>query len=370
MQLSHSNNVTTAETPSRLIGLDLFRIIAVLFVFLFHSNGHFGCTYGFLTDFVKEGAIYMTAFFLLSGFSLYYTWNGRELHRIDNIKSFFVKRIACILPLYYAVYVLYLIFYPDKQTVIENILLAPIEILGIQSTFTSLFNYINNGGTWFISCLIICYLIYPYIQETVKQISTRTKIIIIAIAAFILIYSPFIQTYFKTGSIYADPFFRLLEFIIGVILCSMIGTVREGRYSHILSSWYFVILEFILLVLSVMMAQGMGIPKNIYMQFNFVALPLFMLLLVSMSNLSIKNLKSNGILERTILYLSKISYAFFLAQFFTWDLSSIIINYLGMDGNTIRILISFSVCLLISIALNGLVEKPVKQWILKHTPTT
>ena len=360
------NDSVQVDTKRRMIGLDLFRIVAVLFVFLFHSNMHFGCDYGFLNSFVKEGAIFMTAFFLLSGFSLYYTWNDRELLKIGNVKSFLIKRAASILPLYYAIYVLYLIVYPDKQTVLENILLAPIEILGIQSTFTSLFNFTNNGGTWFISCLLICYLIYPYIQEILKQVTIKTKIIIVVIAVFILIYAPFIQTYFKTGSIYADPFYRLLEFVIGVILCSIMETIKDWKYSHILFSWYTVIIEFVTLVIGVMIAQGMGIPKNIYMQFNFVALPLFILQLISMSNLTIRLLKSNGIIEKTILFFSSISYAFFLAQFFTWDLSFIIIDFIGMDSNLLRIFVSFSVCLLISTVLHKLIEKPVKQFVIKH----
>lgn len=47
---------------TKLIGLDLFRISAALFVFLFHT-GHINCSYGILQKFISMGAIFMTGFF-------------------------------------------------------------------------------------------------------------------------------------------------------------------------------------------------------------------------------------------------------------------------------------------------------------------
>lgn len=57
----------------RIYGLDLFRVISVLAIFLFHSHIHIGCSYGVLNTFINSGAIFMTAFFLLSGYVIYYT---------------------------------------------------------------------------------------------------------------------------------------------------------------------------------------------------------------------------------------------------------------------------------------------------------
>ena len=94
----------------RQIGLDIYRIFLVLFVFLFHSNTHIGCDYGFLNEFVSMGAIFMTAFFMLSGYVLYLTYNKKALSQIGNIKNFYVKRAITIFPLYYFVSVLYILF--------------------------------------------------------------------------------------------------------------------------------------------------------------------------------------------------------------------------------------------------------------------
>ena len=60
------------STKMRIIGLDVFRIFLTMLVFAFHSNIHFQCHYGILDNFVSMGAIAMTGFFMLSGFSMFY----------------------------------------------------------------------------------------------------------------------------------------------------------------------------------------------------------------------------------------------------------------------------------------------------------
>lgn len=57
---------------NRLYGLDFFRLLAVLMVFFFHSSMHMGIDYGVVTSFIRSGAIFMTAFFILSGFVIRY----------------------------------------------------------------------------------------------------------------------------------------------------------------------------------------------------------------------------------------------------------------------------------------------------------
>lgn len=351
----------------RLIGLDFYRIIAVLFIFLFHSNIHFDCNYGLLNGFVNMGAIYMTAFFILSGFALYLTWNGKDLGDIKTIKNFYFKRAVGILPLYYVVSLIYVLFI-GKETRFENLLLAPIELLGLQSMFTSIFSATHNSGTWFVSCILFCYMIYPFIQENVKKISIRLKITMIVVSSFILLYSPFIQGYYKTdgSGMYTNPFFRSLEFSIGVLLCSMMKEIKNRPLSKILFSWWAVGVEYIILIAGVTIAVCLNISVGNYMLYSWVALPMFILQIVSMSGLRYSYMDSKPIPGKVIKYLSDISYAFFFAQFFTWKISIKLIELIGKDTNMMRISISLMVCLIISIILHELVEKPIIKTIKNH----
>ena len=198
--MSDRNSLIYSSLKRRYSGLDLFRVISALMVCMFHTTFHLGCDYGILQGMSKMGAVFMTAFFLLSGFSLFVKWGGISLTNNLMIIQFWKKRILSIIPIYWfvaLVYVLIMLAF-KKETLVRTIALAPIEIIGLQSVFHSLFGVSHNGGTWFISCILICYSLYPFIQEQIKPLSLHTRVIILVFCAVILLYSPIITHIYKT----------------------------------------------------------------------------------------------------------------------------------------------------------------------------
>lgn len=212
----------------RLIGLDILRVTSALITFLFHSHIHRNCQYGIFNDFINMGAIFMTAFFMLSGFSLFISNSNTNIIDLKNMKIFYLKRFIGIIPMYYFIAIIYVIFL-RTESLLDNIVVAPIEMLGLQTIFTSLFGVAHNGGTWFISCIIICYLFYPFIQEVMKQLTYKNKIFILLMCVGMLLYSPIITHWFHTANIYSNPFFRGLEFAIGVLLASIKDEAKESK---------------------------------------------------------------------------------------------------------------------------------------------
>lgn len=71
----------------RMAGLDLFRVVAAVMVLLFHIHIHHDCSFGALTGFVSMGAIFMTGFFMLSGFVLFRTYQEQSLVQMDSLKK-------------------------------------------------------------------------------------------------------------------------------------------------------------------------------------------------------------------------------------------------------------------------------------------
>ncbi len=212
----------------RYAGLDVFRVISVLVICAFHTTCHLGCDYGILQPVSVMGAVFMTAFFMLSGFSIYINYASENLQDIQQLKKFYLKRAVGILPMYYIAAVIYG-FLVDRGNIREMLLLFPIEVTGLQSVFSSLFGYSHNGGTWFVSCILICYLLYPFLQNIVIQINVRVKLLLIAICTGILLYSPIVVLKFATADIYANPFFRVIEFFTGVLLASVRFELSENK---------------------------------------------------------------------------------------------------------------------------------------------
>lgn len=156
----------------RYIGLDIFRIMSCVIVCAYHTTIHLGCDYGLLNSVSIMGAVFMTAFFMLSGVSLYVNYKNVDFGNVSEVKKFFLKRMIGVMPLYYICSMIFIILF-DKGSILEKIIIIPLQVIGIQSMFSSLWAVSHHAGTWFISCIIICYLFYPYIQHILKQLSVK-----------------------------------------------------------------------------------------------------------------------------------------------------------------------------------------------------
>jgi peptidoglycan/LPS O-acetylase OafA/YrhL len=345
------------KATHRAAGLDLFRVVAAVMVLLFHCHIHHENSFGALTGFVSMGAVFMTAFFMLSGYVLFLTYKDKSLVQAPALKNFYLKRIFGIFPLYLVVAALYVVTL-GQESVFQNLVLLPIEVLGLQSVFSTLFPVSHNDGTWFISCLLLAYLAFPLMQEIVKQMSTRTKWMALAICTAVLLWSPLVVHTFKTDSIYSNPFFRGLEFFIGVLLCSL--PIRAG-IAKVLATWKVFVAEAVLLIAGISIAVRLNIFVGNYMLYDWIVIPLFAVMILTLAGIKSPRLQGSAVLR----YASAASYAFFLAQVFNTQIENWLFPLCGIQNNALQIAVSVALCAVIAIALHELVEKPCARMLKK-----
>ena len=349
--------IDKSKMQNRAAGLDLFRVVAAVMVLLFHCHIHHENSFGPLTGFVSMGAVFMTAFFMLSGYVLFLTYKDKSLVQAPALKNFYLKRIFGIFPLYLVVAALYVVTL-GQESVFQNLVLLPIEVLGLQSVFSTLFPVSHNDGTWFISCLLLAYLAFPLMQEIVKQMSTRTKWMALAFCTAILLWSPLVVHTFKTDSIYANPFFRGLEFFIGVLLCSL--SIR-AEIAKVLATWKVFVAEAVLLIAGISIAVRLNIFVGNYMLYDWIVVPLFAVMILTLAGIKSPRLQGSAVLR----YASAASYAFFLAQVFNTQIENWLFPLCGIQNNALQIAVSVALCAVFAIALHELVEKPCARMLKK-----
>ncbi len=302
----------------------------------------------------------MTGFFILSGFVLFYSSNRKKLSDWIQIKRFYQKRASEILPAYYVTAIIYIVFL-GKESIEENFLLMPVEVLGIQSFFHTLFPITHNSGTWFISCILFCYLLFPFILEVVKQMKQKEKLFILFISIFVLLYSPFVIIRFGLSNIYSTPFFRILEFLIGILLASMMEVFEK---SALCKKYLFtvpaVVFEVLLMITSVTYASKHQMYISDYMMYSWLCLPVFILMIPGLAGIQFKE-------NKVIIYFSVISYPFFLVQFFLWPIMRKIMEFTGSNSNTFKVLMTFVLCTILVIGFYQGIEKPIKKTL--HGPS-
>ena len=184
--------------------------------------------------------------------------------------------------------------------------------------------------------------------------------LIICLSA-ILLYSPFVQSYFNLQGIYSNPFFRVLEFSIGVLVCQM--NMKEDNKCKIilfLRKPAICILTIITLLVGVSIAFYIGIPAD-FMLYNWIALPCFISLLVSLGYLEFKRLQNS----KTIQYLSALSFSIFLSQIIAvWYIIKYTMEYIGCESNIVKILSSAIICFTIANFFHYCVEIPSTKYLI------
>lgn len=345
--------------------IDVLRIIMAIHVCLFHAsiNTVTQCDFGYLNSFIKMGAVAMTGFFILSGYCLFKKYKNIDLSQKSCLKQFYIRRFISIYPLYLFVVLIYKIFI-DTSTVFERILLAPIDILGIQSVFCSLFQYSHISGTWFISCMVICYIVYPLIQIIINKFFKNDGYLMYIFGGgmyIILIYAPIICHFFKTASIYTNPFFRLLEFALGI----SVAKIQDGEIEkkHLKLSNYIkcgiTLLFFIFYVLIVKFMFEMGIACGNYMFYSIATIPFVVSYLILNGEISYVCNKGIG---KVISKISEITYSFYLGNILCGKLIMFISSKYKF-GNLENIILVILIDVFMAIVLHYFIEEPIKRKI-------
>ena len=341
------------STKKRLIGIDLFRILLAVFVFVYHAYLN-GCSFGILTKFASKSNLFMIAFFMLSGYVLCFsTANRDELKNSNAYLSYLKKRTLSIMPLYLLVVLLNKIV---NYANIGTILPIFIEIIGLQSFFnTSFLGNTTYTSTWFISCILVCYIIFPFLKTIIRKQQKRILVFVYIILTVFLSYSFFISYVFGDVDLYHNVFIRAIEFTMGVIVyfyqARVIGFTQKKFYLMKSS------LIFVLYIIVISTINSINLKPYIYETLNETTSTIaFSVMLLTFSHIDIND-------SKVISFLSDISYSFYLSQVIVYDMCKNIMVEKTLEvtnlvnSNITRVIVFFVDCFLVSIILHELVEK-------------
>ena len=335
------------------------RIICALFIFIRHAHNSGGFSFGSKLNLLANDttSMIMTLFFVLSGLSLALSNKSQNFSlSVNSIQNFYFKRIISIIPVYYLIHILYYICNYDTISFKQYLFYTPIELFGLQSVFSNVIGVFHNGGTWFISCLIFCYLVYPLIHNFVMRIQSIMKAcILLLFLAFLLIYLPLYNNFTESLSLYTNSFVRLFEFTTGVVLArivfdeKMIKTIDNRK--NILS---IIILIVIVVILILSFLNGSMFVKNNYI--------FFVIVIIFFSSITRIDF---GRMSKIITYASSLTYSFFVFQLIIWPPSIKVVSLLGLDEWRYKSIIPVILLTLFCIVVHEIYEKPIQKLLRK-----
>lgn len=344
---------------NRLFFIDFLRVSSAIIILFFHSVIHMGCRYPFLHCFFFQGATVMTLFFMLSGFIVSAQYGNKSLMTISSLSTFYKKKAFTLVPVYLVFYAAHLIYFWNPRLLQENLILFPIELTLTQSWMAGLGLLSHNGGSWFISCLAFCLFMAPFLNEIFRQQTNKQRSICIVILYGMAMYTPIAAKMVEAPNLYDNPLLRCSEFAIGMLLYPLFLRVKEAdiRPLYLRSGALFsAAVLFLTITFCTLFCIGA------YPQYNFVCIPCFIALIILGGNAW--SSCSSRILRTTIGFFNSFTYEFYLAQFFTWSITSVILAKAGIARSTIPvILVGFAVSTVLGFAMSRLITLPMKKWL-------
>ena len=166
---------------------------------------------------------------------------------------------------------------------------------------------------WYISCLVIGYLVYPLINEIIKQINIKEIVALIVFIYGIICYSKYCEDYFEIESvIYYTPFFRILEMVIGAFSCQIMFKIKDSNIKPKLMNKIRLIILITSIVSFVYFYKFFLSCGDKWLWYDIFIIPCTIGILANIDCIKI----SSNCLRNVICFFSGISYEIYLFQ--TW----------------------------------------------------
>ena len=236
MQMDNEVSHVKRRMLTSLTGL---RFLGALWVYLFHFGSTFAIGHPSLHVvgvFLSHGYLGVSLFFVMSGFVLIYTYEGRETRK-GWIAEFFVARFARLYPVYLLALLIAAPFLPLASSPGQlTATLLLVQSWGLPSSGLGYF-WISQG--WALSVEFTFYLVFPMLLGPISRLSPKSLWWCIGICSLIMFVfaaptiGPLTTSYpFEFLGYVPLPVLRMFEFAQGLLLGRLFLQLRgrfEGR---------------------------------------------------------------------------------------------------------------------------------------------
>ena len=293
--------------------LTSLRFIFALLVFFSHlqflENGESNLLNWLYTNIFVEGYIGVSFFFILSGFIIAYNYQDSILEKKGTVSAFYKKRFARIYPLHILTFILtlpyaYNVFveniYSGIAKALTNLTLTQSFILDREYFFSF------NAPSWSISDEMFFYCLFPILILKIPSLNRVKKYAVLSFVILFPLISFFVPESYHRAIFYINPLFRLVDFVIGIILFNIFRQMSAKKYS---AKWNFNIIEISVIILFLaFFSFHQYIPQAAKYSFYYW-IPMSLIVLVFAHQ---KGIISRLLSNKIFIHLGKLSFGFYL----------------------------------------------------------
>ena len=236
----------------RIIGLDILRDIGVIFIFLYHfCIEYINLAQGtdplmpslnyFANLWARPASLFL---FIISGYALMYNKESQL-----PLKEYYLRRLKGLyIPFYIAYTIMFLAYFAVNNVAAGStspMYMFVFTILGVDALVQEMSGGLGFYliGEWFMSCIVLCYLLFPLLAKLMQKFKyILLALLIIWSGCLLFINNPFpIQ-------VEHNPLFVLLYFYIGMLLYDLVGHKEISKSFRIIGTVISVVIFIYLLI--------------------------------------------------------------------------------------------------------------------------
>lgn len=341
------------------------RAICVYFIFFKHLNFFSPEKHPDLYLFVNQFYTFLTAFFVLSGFLIYYRYYSISSFDKKKIYNYFISRIARVFPILILLISItfFLGYYHGYYGGTEALQLYILNITLVKG-FSADYYLTGIGPSWSMSVEEMFYLLSPLLFYYGKNVTSLVALLLIFYGLGILVtftfshypYHGFFSSYLFTAT--ATFFGRIFEFSCGIFL----GFLVKGKYPNFIlhqlgkrTLWLGLFIVILSLSLLYLIARYYQLPHatDVWpgVAVNNLLMPLGITVLFY-NLIYHKSLFHDFLASKIMVQLGNSTYSFYLLH------TSFVLSYILKFIST-NIFIVFVVMILVSFIFSKLVEQPL-----------
>lgn len=342
-----------------LNALTSFRFVAALMVFLWHI--------GMLQNY-QLGYTGVSFFFVLSGFILTYNYHSKfKYFNKENIKKFYLARIAKIYPVHFLTFILSIplairIFLNGGESFSNFLLSVFTNVLLIQGYFPIReINFAFNGVSWSLSNEVFFYAFFPvllWIALKITKSNAKRSLPILICCWFTLILLTFAGSFYREVHIddwliYVFPLFRVFDFIVGIMLGIIFINIKDNPKEN--KKFLFTLFE-LSSICVLLLALTFSTHISQAFRFSVYYLPVWCLLIFTFSFQ--RGYFSSFLSNKMLIHLGEISFSFYMIH-------QLVIRYMNAlpFGQVIHGLVSLIIAVFLSSIIYRFYEEPIRKKI-------
>ena len=298
-------------------------------------------------------------FILISGATITYSNINRDIKVIE----FYKKRLLRVLIPFYVAYIIYFII---KVITLKNIhIYGGVPKWNIIWTICGMDEYLNAAGfktfslgigEWFLGCIILCYLVYPFLYKVHKKNPIITFVVMTSY------YIALNLNYTKLGFVipsHMNFLSQVYNFYLGIVLARVAYTISDNdsddaRIKGFLHKWL-LILTIPIFLCFYFYKPIINIPDNFKTTLVVLSIAISFYLFE-------KKIAGNKVICKITNYFNNISYEFFLVHHFVIYQIDYMVNYRRVSGVEILTIIILDFILTIIMAV--IVKKIAKSLLI------